>query len=112
MATYRFARKATRSREDGKKSPRKVNEATRSKVGKAYRKFGHGPEYDLADLKRKVATLRRGGASNEILKSYPAIHAQGGYHNKAEITTARSNFMARGMRKQDASPSFRAKFYR
>jgi hypothetical protein len=101
MATYRFARKATRSREDGKKSPRKVNEATRSKVGKAYRKFGHGPEYDLADLKRKVATLRRGGASNEILKSYPAIHARGGYHDKAEITTARQNFMARGMRKRD-----------
>lgn len=112
MAGYRFANMASRSKEAGKKSPRKVNEATLSKVGKAYRKFGHGSEYNLADLKRKVATLRRGGASDEILKSYPAIYAQGGYHNKAEITTARGNFMARGMGKQNASPSFREKFYR
>jgi hypothetical protein len=78
----------------------KVNEATRSKVNKAYDKFGHGSEYSLADLKRGVAVLRRGGASDEIIRSYPAIHARGGYHNKAEITTARGNFMARGMRKR------------
>ena len=101
MAGYRFARKATRSFDAGKKSPRKVNEATRSKRDKAYRKFGHGSEYSLADLKRQVAALRRGGASDEIIKNYPAIHARGGYHDKAEITTARQNFMARGMRKRD-----------
>jgi len=87
----------------------KVNEAAVSKANKVYRKFGHGPEYNLASLKSSIDTLRRGGASDEIIRSYPAIHAQGGYHNKAEITTARSNFMARGMRKQNASPSWRAK---
>jgi hypothetical protein len=87
----------------------KVQEAAVSKANKVYRKFGHGPEYNLASLKSSIATLRRGGASNETIRSYPAIHAQGGYHNKAEITTARSNFMARGMRKQNASPSWRAK---
>jgi len=79
----------------------KVNEAAVSKANKVYRKFGHGPEYNLASLKSSIATLRRGGASDETIKSYPAIHAQGGYHNKAEITTARGNFMARGMRKRD-----------
>jgi hypothetical protein len=87
----------------------KVNEEAVSKANKVYRKFGHGPEYNLASLKSSIDTLRRGGASDEIIRSYPAIHAQGGYHNKAEITTARSNFMARGMRKQNASPSWRAK---
>lgn len=87
----------------------KVQEAAVSKANKVYRKFGHGPEYNLASLKSSIDTLRRGGASDETIKSYPAIHAQGGYHNKAEITTARSNFMARGMRKQNASPSWRAK---
>jgi hypothetical protein len=101
MAGYRFANMASRSKAAGKKSPRKVNEATRSKRDKAYRKFGHGSEYSLADLKRQVAALRRGGASDEIIKNYPAIHARGGYHDKAEITTARGNFMARGMRKRD-----------
>jgi hypothetical protein len=102
MALHRFVSKGIRSKEDGKKSPRKatVSEATVSKANKAYRKFGHGENYNLAQLKRDVDVLRRGGASDETIRSYPAIHARGGYHNKAEITTARANVMARGMRKR------------
>lgn len=103
MAGYRFASKATRSFDAAKKSPRKaaVSEANASKADKVYRKFGHGTEHDLAQLKRQVGVLRRGGASDETIRKFPKIAAKGGSHNQAEITTARANFMARGMRKRD-----------
>jgi len=102
MAGYRFARKATRSFDAAKKSPRKaaVSEANASKANKVYRKFGHGTEHDLAQLKRQVGVLRRGGASDETIRKFPKIAAKGGSHNQAEITTARANFMAGGARKR------------
>lgn len=78
-----------------------LDEANASKADKVYRKFGHGKEYDLAKLKRQVSVLRRGGASDETIRKFPAIAARGGYHNKAEITTARANFMAGGAKKRD-----------
>jgi len=102
MAGYRFASKATRSFDAAKKSPRKaaVSEANASKANKVYRKFGHGTEHDLAQLKRQVGVLRRGGASDETIRKFPKIAAKGGSHNQAEITTARANFMAGGARKR------------
>jgi hypothetical protein len=98
-----------------KDAEEQLKEATRSKYLKAYGKHKVGSDeskMNLASLRRDMAVLQRGGASDEILKSYPAIHARGGYHNQAEITTARSKFANRAMSKQDASPSFREKFYR
>ena len=102
MARYRFANKAADSAMSGKKSPRKaaVSEANVSKADKVYRKFGHGTEHDLAQLKRQVGVLRRGGASDETIRKFPKIAAKGGSHNQAEITTARANFMAGGARKR------------
>jgi len=100
MAGYRFASKATRSFDAAKKSPRKaaVSEANVSKADKVYRKFGHGTEHDLAQLKRQVNVLRRGGASDSTIRRFPKL--TGGSHNQAEITTARANFMAGGARKR------------